>query len=61
MNNLKELRKRRNLTQKMLAEQLKMSQQALSRIERGERELTETNIKFICKELKITPNDLIKW
>lgn len=46
MNNLKELRIRRNLTQKMLAEQLKMSQQALSRLERGERELTETGIKI---------------
>lgn len=61
MNNLKELRKRRSITQKMLAKQLKITQQALSLIENNKRKLTEDNIITICNTLKITPNDLIKW
>lgn len=61
MNNLKELRKRRSITQKMLAKQLKITQQALSLIENNKRKLTEDNIITIWNTLKITPNDLIKW
>lgn len=61
MNNLKELRKRRSITQKMLAKQLKITQQALSLIENNKRKLTEDNIITICHTLKITPNDLIIW
>lgn len=61
MNNLKEIRKRRSITQKMLAKQLKITQQALSLIENNKRKLTEDNIIIICNTLKITPNDLIIW
>lgn len=61
MNNLKELRKRRSITQKMLAKQLKITQQALSLIENNKRKLTEDNIITICHTLKITPNDLLIW
>lgn len=61
MNNLKELRKRRSITQKMLAKQLQITQQALSLIENNKRKLTEDNIITICHTLKITPNDLIIW
>lgn len=61
MNNLNELRKRRSITQKMLAKQLKITQQALSLIENNKRKLTEDNIITICHTLKITPNDLLIW
>lgn len=57
-NNLKQARKDAKLTQKQVAEKLKMTQQQYSRFENGVFELNYYQILFLCDLYDITPNDL---
>ena len=57
-NNLKQARKFKGLTQKEVAEKLKMTQQQYSRFETGKFELNYQQILKVCEILDITPNDL---
>ena len=57
-NNLKEARKFKGLTQRVVAQKLKMTQQQYSRFENGVFELNYSQIVFLCELYGITPNDL---
>ena len=57
-NNLKTARKDKNLTQKEVANLLKMTQQQYSRFENGVFELNYAQILFLCELYDICPNDL---
>ena len=57
-NNLKQARKTVKLTQKQVAEKLKMTQQQYIRFENGVFELNYDQILFLCDLYDITPNDL---
>ena len=57
-NNLKQARKFKGLTQREVAEKLKMTQQQYSRFENGVFELNYMQILELCNLLDITPNDL---
>jgi len=59
--NIKKLRELRNLTQKYMAEQLKMTQANYSKIESGEIDLPYSRIEQIAKVLKINPENLISY
>lgn len=50
---VKELRKHLGLTLEKFGERLGVQKSAVSKIERGETYLTETNIKLICREFSI--------
>jgi len=50
---IKEIRKHYNLTQNELGQIIGISNTAVSKIEKGENNLSEQNILFICKELDI--------
>ncbi len=52
-NRIKELRKTLDLSQKDFALRLGVTDVAISRIERGERSLTEQMAKSICREYKV--------
>ena len=56
--NLKDARKYKHLTQKEVAEKLKMTQQQYSRFENGVFELNYDQILFLCELLDISPSDL---
>ena len=56
--NLKDARKYKHLTQKEVAEKLKMTQQQYSRCENGEFELNYDQILCLCELLDISPSDL---
>ncbi len=57
-NNLKQARKFKGLTQREVAEKLKMTQQQYSRFENGVFELNYMQILELCNLLDITPNEL---
>lgn len=57
-NNLKEARKFKGLTQKEVAQILRMSQQQYSRFENGVFELNYSQILALCELLEVTPNEL---
>ena len=57
-NNLKQARKFKGLTQKEVAEKLKMTQQQYSRFENGVFELNYNQIIELCELVDITPNEL---
>lgn len=57
-NNLKEARKFKGLTQKEVAQLLRMSQQQYSRFENGIFELNYSQILALCELLEVTPNEL---
>lgn len=57
-NNLKEARKYKGLTQKQVADYMRMSQQQYSRLENGVFELNYYQILTLCKLYDITPNEL---
>ena len=57
-NNLKQARKFKGLTQKEVAEKLKMTQQQYSRFENGVFELNYYQIILLCEIVDITPNEL---
>ena len=59
--NLKQARKSKNLTQKQVAEILRMTQQQYSRFENGVFELNYTQIIELCRLLDITPNELFDY
>ncbi|MDE5943388.1 MAG: helix-turn-helix domain-containing protein [Clostridia bacterium] len=56
--NIKDARKFKNLTQKEVAEKMKMTQQQYSRFENGVFELNYDQILFLCELLDITPTEL---
>lgn len=56
--NLKEARKYKGLTQKQVAEMMKMTQQQYSRFENGIFELNYDQIIYLCRLYDITPNEL---
>ena len=57
-NNLKEARKFKGLTQKEVAQTMKMTQQQYSRFENGVFQLNYEQILFLCELLDLTPNEL---
>lgn len=59
--NLKQARKSKNLTQKQVAEILRMTQQQYSRFENGVFELNYTQIIELCTLLDINPNELFDY
>lgn len=52
-NRLIELRKILNLSQENFGLKLNMTKSAISKIEKGENDLTDKNIKLICKEFNV--------
>lgn len=59
MNRIREIRKRRGLTGKELADKVGTDQVNISRLENGKRKLTEEWMRRIAKALEVTPADLI--
>lgn len=59
-NNLKKLRKAKNMSQEEVADHLKISQSAYARMERGESTSWATHFNKICQVFEITPQDLVK-
>ena len=57
-NNLKQARKDKGLTQKEVAEKMKMTQQQYSRFENGVFELNYGQILYLCELYEITPSEL---
>lgn len=57
-NRVREVRRRRELSQNALAERLKWNQQKLSRIESGETKLTFEDAVHIASSLELSPIDL---
>lgn len=60
-NRVKELRKRKGLTQEDLTESSGLSLRTIQRIENGETEPTGDTLKKISHSLNITPDELIDW
>lgn len=56
--NIKEARKAKGMTQKQVAEIMKMTQQQYSRFENGIFQLNYEQIIFLCNLYDITPNDI---
>jgi transcriptional regulator with XRE-family HTH domain len=56
---IKEARKEQNLTQKEIANELGIKQQAYSRFENGEFELDYEKIIFLCKKYKTSADYLL--
>jgi transcriptional regulator with XRE-family HTH domain len=59
--NVKKFRELRNFTQEYMAEQLAISQQGYSKIERGEGEVAFSKIEQIAKILNIRIKELIEF
>lgn len=60
-NKIKALRKAADLSSEELAERIGVSQTFMSRLESGERRLSEEYILNIAKELRCTPNDIFGY
>lgn len=58
--NIRDARKLKGLTQKQVADILRMTQQQYSRFENGVFELNYQQIKDICNILEITPNEIFE-
>lgn len=59
-NNLKMLRKAKNMSQEQVADHLNISQSAYARMERGESTSWASHFKKICLLFEITPEELVK-
>ena len=59
MNKLKEMKKEKKINQTDLANTLKTTQPQISRYERGERELKESQIKEICRKYQVSADWLL--
>lgn len=59
-NNLKILRKAKNMSQEEVADHLKISQSAYARMERGESTSWATHFNKICQVFEISAEDLVK-
>lgn len=59
-NNLKLLRKSKNMSQEEVADYLKISQSTYARMERGESTSWAIHFNKICEVFKVTPEELIK-
>ena len=57
---IKMYRNARGLSQDQLSEKCELHRTYLSMVERGEKNLTITNLLKISEALKITPSDLLK-
>lgn len=57
-NKIKSLRKALDITSEELAERIGVSQTFMSRLESGERRLSEVYIFDLARELRCTPNDI---
>ena len=63
--NIRKFRKERGISQALLSAKLELipmyiCRGSISRIENGERAVTDIEIAAICKVLQITPNDLFE-
>ncbi len=58
--NIKNLRKARNITQEQIAQKWNMLQTQYSRYERGVFELDYEKVISLCKILNVTPNDIFE-
>ncbi|KXA43087.1 MULTISPECIES: helix-turn-helix domain-containing protein [Staphylococcus] len=56
--NIKQIRKQRNLTQKQLADQIEISQSYLSDIESGRKNLSIKTVKKLADSLGLSVTDL---
>jgi len=54
LEQLKEARKKANLTQEQVAERLGQTQSFVSKVERGERRLDVVELRAFCKALEIS-------
>ena len=59
MNRIRELRQKRGLTGQRLAEMVGTTQVTISRLETGQRKLTQDWMRRIAKALDCSPADLI--
>ncbi|WPO79718.1 helix-turn-helix transcriptional regulator [Flavobacterium sp. KACC 22761] len=59
-DNLKMLRKSKNMSQEEVADHLKISQSAYARMERGESTSWTIHFNKICEVFKITPEELVR-
>ncbi len=57
-NNIRKIRKRLNISQKQLGKHLKISQQAVSNIEKGESNISPQKMIKICKFLGSDINEV---
>jgi len=60
-NNVRELRKRRGLSQEQLSENSKLSLRTIQRIEKGESIPRGDTLIKITQALQVTPDDLLEW
>lgn len=58
-NNIKNLRKSKNLSRELLAEKISISYQYLSQIEAGKNFLKAETFEKLCEALEITPAQLV--
>lgn len=58
---VKELRKRKGISQELLAENSGLSLRTIQRIENSETQPTGDSIKRLSNGLEVTPNELIDW
>lgn len=59
-NKLKQLRKKKNLSQEQLATYLHLSQSAYARMENGENHSWAAHLDKICEFFEITPEELVR-
>ncbi len=57
----KDLRSKVGLDQKHVCQILDIPRSAVSLIESGQRELTVYEFDLICRLLRISPNEVLKW
>lgn len=60
-NNLGAIRKRRGVSQALLAKNLNTSKDQIYKLEHGKRTMSEKWIEGFCKELSCTPNQLLGY
>ena len=61
IENLKELRESRNMSQAALAEKLGISHTTVARWESGKISPTVKNLIAVCEYFKVSPNDLLDY
>lgn len=61
MNNLRQIRRSRNINQSIIADILKLTRPMISRIENGHQKLDEEQIKIICDYFECDPCELIGY
>lgn len=60
-NKVKELRKRKGLSQELLAEESGLSLRTVQRIENGETDPSGESLKRLSNALNVSPDELIDW